>query len=423
MSRWIVSVGVAAAAALVIAFVLVGRGQGQPAYLPGGLFFGTGPPPSYSTATLSGVSAASPSAAWIVGSVAWRWNGRTWRAVPLPKLGDAVLQSVANVDAGDAWAVGYRGDGYLLRGRALVEHWDRTRWTVAKLPALGPSILFAVSSAGPRNVWAAGATFAPGRARPLLLRWDGTSWRRQPLPWAGRHVELDEVVATGPSSVWAVASGQQRYAGVKIAGSILVEHWDGVRWREVPPPFGPADFISGFGATSGSDAWAVGSYAQGGNSFARYSHALAAHWDGHTWQLLSVPNRRGATDSVLDDIVAVRPDDVWAAGASQQLAIAKGHGGASIRAAMPVGLFEHWDGRSWRMMPSSVSHLWDGEPAGLTVAADGVAWAIGSCRYDNLVTRWSGSAWELVAHPGDRHRYADSPPGPMRSCSSGAVGS
>ena len=265
---------------------------------PGVLATGTGGgPPPVSGAGVTAVSAASRSDAWIVGSVAWRWNGRAWRTVPLPS-GDFDLWSVAAVAPDDAWVVGARGNGYLPRSHALIEHWNGVRWSVIHLPRLAASFLYSVSAAGPRSAWAAGATYRSNRAgrfvsrwtRPLLLHWDGSSWREQSLPWGRRPVTLDKLVATGPSSVWVVSTGQEDSA---TGLPSLIEHWNGTRWQEVPLPFGRTDPLSGFSATAWDDAWAVGSYAQGGNTAAKYSHSLAAHWNGHSWRLTHVPTRPG----------------------------------------------------------------------------------------------------------------------------------
>src|SRR5439155_17640718 len=116
--------------------------------------------------------------AWIVGSVAWHWDGTAWRSVPLPTKGPD-LWSVAALAPGDAWAVGSRDRGLLLQSRALIEHWNGARWSVARLPRLGAAMLYSVSAAGPQSVWAVGATFhgnhagdfVPHATRPLLLHW------------------------------------------------------------------------------------------------------------------------------------------------------------------------------------------------------------------------------------------------------------
>jgi hypothetical protein len=211
-------------------------------------------------------------------------------------------------------------------------------------------------------------------------------------------LELDKVVATGPSSVWAVSTGYQRYANWI---PIVVEHWNGTRWRKVPAPFGSTDFITGFSASAGSDAWAVGSYARGGSTAAKYSHALAAHWNGQRWQITPVPNPPGSNNTALTNVAVVRPNDAWAIGQSQSLDL-QGNNGFSSSA--PAGLLEHWDGRSWHYVPGAPKLVRsDGTEQSLAAAGDGSAWVIGSCGVDNVVARLVGGAWVTASHPADVH--------------------
>jgi hypothetical protein len=365
-------------------------------FVPGGMVTG-GIPRPYSMASLQAVSAASRNDAWIVGSVAWRWDGSAWRSVPLPTKGPD-LWSVAALGPNDAWAVGSLDTGSLVQSRALIEHWNGAHWSVVRLPLLHGAMLYSIAAAGPGSVWAVGATFhgnnagdfVPHATRPVLLHWGGASWRRVSLPWSRRGVVLDKVVATGPSSVWALSSGWN------YSYHPSIEHWNGTHWQAVPVPFGPKDPIAGFGATAGNDAWAVGSYAQGGNRAARYSHALAAHWNGHSWRLTHVPNRPGNNSTDLTAVAAVRPDDVWAIGQTQRLNL--DHDGFSSTA--PVALLEHWDGQSWSVMPGAAPQMSEGSPT-LTATPDGAAWALGTCWANNVITRWTNETWVTSPHPRD----------------------
>ncbi|HEY2354554.1 MAG TPA: hypothetical protein VGH79_06630 [Gaiellaceae bacterium] len=340
----------------------------------------------FSVEQLSFVAAASTRDAWIVGSVAWRWNGTAWRNVPLPRLrGDADLESLALAADGEAWIVGRQSRPSDDRAAyAVAEHWDGTHWRLSPLPNVGISNLFSVSASGRDDVWVFGESFRRDRngkfpakgMRPLLLHWDGSHWSRVALPWAPSGlVYYGNVVATAPTDVWVLRNKQ-------------IEHWDGTTWQAVPAPFGPRDPFRGFSASSADDAWAVGSFAKRG-----HSKTLAAHWNGNSWQIAQTPN--GSTDSDLTDVAAVSPDDAWAVGRSRW---EDGHGNSKILGP----LFEHWDGRSWKVMPGVIPAMWEGFPS-LAAAADGSAWAIGSCYLANVVARWNGSTWTTVRHPQDHH--------------------
>jgi hypothetical protein len=370
----------------------------------------------YSVPGLWGMSAASRTAAWIVGStytqgVAWDWNGTEWRSISLPKLpGHVELHSVATLSATDAWAVGSRSgpsDQFRVT-HALIDHWDGTRWTVAPIPATGPSVLWAVSAQSPNNVWAVGATyhrnrqgkFAESGIHPLLLHWDGAAWRTVSVPWTRGGLELDQVATNGPDGVWVVSTGGQDVR------RILVEHWNGVHWKRIPAPFGRHDPIRGFAATSANDAWAVGSYRQAG-----HSHPLAAHWNGNTWQIAPIPSRN--TDSTLTDVVALTPSNVWALGQSQYVRVTHNPSNCrtpctEIHMSFPVALFEHWNGHRWQIMPGAAPQMWEGGTM-LAATKDGGAWAAGGCYWDDTITSWNGAAWKIATHPPDRTWHGTAP--------------
>lgn len=414
-------------AAIVIVLVLaagggtlllapVGAGHTESAYagpyLPGGLFTGLGgvPPGDYSDAPTWGgaatVAVSSRSDAWVLGPVAWHWNGQAWRSVPLPQVGAATLWASAADASGDAWAVGALGNEDLLKSSALIEHWDGVRWQVDRLPHLPASFLYGVSAAGPRSAWAVGGTYAPGKhagdldlrkTRALLLHWDGASWRNEPLPWARGGVILDKVVATGPSSVWAISTGQQDASSKR---PVVIEHWNGSRWQSVPAPFGQADRPSDFTATSWNDAWAVGSYGYGGNKVTKFSRELAAHWNGHAWHVTPLPNPPGSgNSSALLSVAASRPDDVLALGESQHLEL---QGSNGISSTDLGGYFLQWNGSNWQAMQGSTPVFYDGFPS-LAAGRDGSAWVHGLCEENDFLVGLGSGGWETVSRPPGAH--------------------
>ena len=224
-------------------------------------------------------------------------------------------------------------------------------------------------------------------------------------------------MATGPSSVWVVSTGQENSA---TGLPSLIAHWNGTRWQNAPLPFGRSDPLAGFSATAWNNAWAVGSYAKGGNTAAKYSQSLAAHWNGRSWQLTHVPNRAGDNNSVLTDVVAVHPNDVWAFGQSQSLHLL---GNDGLSATGPAAFLEHWNGHDWQLTTGAAPTIYDGRPA-LTASPDGAAWALGACFTDNFIIRWTGGTWVFARHPPDRHWRNGTPSSErqrtMPSCSSPA---
>jgi hypothetical protein len=144
--------------------------------------------------TLFGISAASPSAVWAVGSVANAANGAE-RTLTLRR-------SVSN------------GSG---------------SWLVVSSPSVvgpqgtgGDNLLFAVTMASPNDIWAVGAvgdTLADPTTgttpiySPLALHWDGISWSltRQPA-WGISDAEWDGIASFGAGSFWAAGTYDSRNA-------------------------------------------------------------------------------------------------------------------------------------------------------------------------------------------------------------------
>src|SRR5207247_2313765 len=73
----------------------------------------------------------------------------------------------------------------------------------------------------------------------------------------------------------------------------------------------------------------------------RYSiQTPALHWDGSAWSIVATPN--APMDwSRLYGVAATSSNDVWAVGASQDVASVPGR-----------TLIEHWDGSAWSIVPS-----------------------------------------------------------------------
>jgi hypothetical protein len=120
-------------------------------------------------ARLAGMSAASPTDIWAVGSTnsspaspyALHYDGSTWKKVTLPGAGDGSgLSGVSVVSSGDVWAVGNQ-DGSLRNGfavwRTFTEHWDGSAWSIVPSPndSRHDNFLVAAAASGGR-VWAFG---------------------------------------------------------------------------------------------------------------------------------------------------------------------------------------------------------------------------------------------------------------------------
>jgi hypothetical protein len=118
-------------------------------------------------------------------------------------------------------------------------------------------------------------------------------------------------------------------------------------------------------------------------------HTLAEHWDGTSWKI--VPSLDvGTQQSQFYGVSVAGGTDAWAVGYSQQ--------------TTPEGpyytLIEHWDGSKWSLQQSE-------KQKGVlnAVSADSAtdAWAVGSTNYpgDGVIEHWNGTKWSFKKMGGE----------------------
>lgn len=172
------------------------------------------------SAALNGLTAASATDAWAVGSqvtssnrtipLTLHWDGSAWSQVatpdPVPGGSFAQLASVSASSPADAWAVGVTGHGFGFS--TLTMHWDGAGWTIVPSPNPGSAISAVVSVVAlSANSAVAVGNYTNGLSpiinQQLVLRWDGTSWTQVTVSNpAGGQASLSGVAA-GPAGLWA----------------------------------------------------------------------------------------------------------------------------------------------------------------------------------------------------------------------------
>ena len=197
---------------------------------------------------LAGVSAASMTDAWAVGTyytsstsplrtLGHHFNGTNWTAYPLPNVGvqENALLGVSMPSREKAWAVGYYVDGN-FKQKTLIEHFDGNTWSVVRSQSPGKeqNILYGVSAISDTDVWAVGGKQdSAGLWHTLTEHWDGIRWSVVHAVDPGVNGnQFYAVKANASNDVYAV--GQQ--AGAGFPGKALVEHWDGMAWSVVRTP-------------------------------------------------------------------------------------------------------------------------------------------------------------------------------------------
>jgi hypothetical protein len=131
------------------------------------------------------VTATSASNAWAVGTISppnsflssvliEHWNGHSWRLDPAsqpPQCG-CVLLGVGASSARNAWAVGLDQD-HIGFTDIVIEHWGGQRWRPVNSPVQA-GLLDAVAAVSAGRAWAVGSPDTLGTS--LIITWNGTAW-------------------------------------------------------------------------------------------------------------------------------------------------------------------------------------------------------------------------------------------------------
>jgi hypothetical protein len=212
----------------------------------------------------------------------------------------------------------------------------------------------------------------------------GAVWQIVPSPDPGTLPTLDAVGASSASDAWAVGSYTN---SDHTAAFSLAEHWDGSAWTvtSTPNPFGTTNGLGAVADLSPTNAWAVGYSSEITNwiyGIPVYVYQpLIEHWDGTSWSAVSAPNDSNR-EYLLYGVAAVSANDIWAVGS---LAGSQG------------AITEHWDGSSWSIMPAPASTL---ALTSVTAISSSDVWATGEGPHGQpAFDHWDGTAWTAFSGP------------------------
>jgi hypothetical protein len=344
--------------------------------------------------TLEAVAATSAADAWAVGDLGQEnkplivhWNGSEWRSVRTGAPADTLLHAVAASSPGNAWALGepYRTNS--SGSKPVILHWNGRAWRQVPSPAPSGAGLASVSATSSADAWIVGFYFASGdwsvgSTRPLALHWNGSVWRRVPLPLpAGAAAELTGVSATSASDAWAagsfLSSGTSRVAG-------FVLHWDGSSWSRVPSAPASAGEPVAIAATATDYAWLADSATATETDWP--GGRVAGLWNGRDWTTVPIPlvqthnEGRGGLVSAL----AASGRVAWMAGDYCTDPTSCGNG-------QLLPLLLRWTGDAWQPTPPPANDI---TIFGLAVTSATNAWAVGYLApRTTLILHWNGTKW------------------------------
>lgn len=243
------------------------------------------------------------------------WDGKSWQIVPSPNAptGNGELNSLTAISQNDIWAVGLFSNASHI-GRPLLEHWDGKSWQQV---VLAPSTITStganlthITALSANDIWAVGVSFNPNlagsKSSGLVLHWNGNQWQSEPAPPAS--LVLFSVSVLSAQDVWVTGFDKQ--------GIPLVAHWDGQQWSSVALP----DEISkgvptlrDIQVVSTHDVWAL---ATGGTSI--LTHIIILHWDGQRWQQMPVPALQAPSSGEISlseaQALAISDGQMWIVG-------------------------------------------------------------------------------------------------------------
>ncbi|MFE6158389.1 hypothetical protein ACFQ7F_05640 [Streptomyces sp. NPDC056486] len=190
---------------------------------------------------------------------------------------DGELADVAVLAKDDIWAVGTENNG---DSHARLLHYDGTQWKREPLPeALGDTVYPPLlEEVGDKALWLRPQNSGDGAAANRWAQWDGTRWSAMPSPPPGKVGDFE---AAGPDDVWA------------LDGEQTAQHWDGTRWTATRLPYGASDLA----VVGPDDVWAVGSRSTGPGTEMEgqgkeYDQPASMHWDGTSWKAVDTPQAR-----------------------------------------------------------------------------------------------------------------------------------
>jgi hypothetical protein len=300
-----------------------------------------------------------------------------WSQVSIPK--QAALLAVSGTSTSDVWAVGYIYNQQYAVYRPVAMHSAGGAFVDSKIPIKGHgySVFNAVAAVAPNDVWAAGYWNTnpgyTGSGLPLFEHWDGAAWHVVPSPNVGGG-QIWGLAAVASNDVWAV--------GELTTERTLVEHWNGSSWSRVQAPYGNSlGWLFAVSARSANDVWAAGAAYHG-----EELDTLVLHWDGSSWIEFPSANSSDEYNQLAAIYADPANDDLWAVG----------------NRTPGLGYFqlsEHYDGANWTVLSAPPGHD-EVVLNGVTVDANGVAWAVSSTYGSGpLIQFWNGSAWQVDQVP------------------------
>ena len=117
---------------------------------------------------------------------------------------------------------------------------------------------------------------------------------------------------------------------------------------------------------------------------------LIEHWDGKTWRIIPSPNV-GSHANDLVAVAAVSANNIWAVGTF--VAFPQPENGIF------QPLIEHWNGTEWKVVSSPDLGQSDTILTSVAAISTTDVWAVGNAHGQTLTEHWNGKTWSVVSSP------------------------
>ena len=154
--------------------------------------------------------------------------------------------------------------------------------------------------------------------------------------------------------------------------------------------------LNAVAVVSANDVWAVGFSPHPSGTPLYIRQTLTEHWDGKSWSVIPSPNPAGKTYVILNGVAAIAANDVWAVG----------HSGDPSSIPLQT-LTMHWDGAAWSIIPSPSPGTYNGNVlTAVSAVSSNDVWAVGWYQSGPtgqeggaLTMHWDGVSWTVVPNP------------------------
>jgi hypothetical protein len=258
---------------------------------------------------LVAVGASSSRDVWLFGQFGHylRLRGGHWTPARIPSFPrETFIDQVEAFSPCDVWVFGLRVTGSPSNGterlHAFAERFDGSTWRQVPVPGRASEGAFTVSAASPRDMWALEGTVMPGSglyAKPRVVHWNGRSWRLLTVqPRRPKGGTMTSILAVGPDDAWVGGSRENPKGG----SAELVLHWDGRSWSSADPPAGSTEqaYYAGSLTPDGRGGlWLLGTaFGSAVPGPARVWHYSGGTWSAPTslssrllvWSIAAVPH-------------------------------------------------------------------------------------------------------------------------------------